>query len=53
MTCVRSVAMFGSELWWKGNQKHGAVGRAADLQVLVNQEARATMGGGRGGLPDN
>lgn len=44
VVCVRSVAMFGSELWWKGNQVHGTIGRAADLQTPVNHEARATLG---------
>jgi len=39
--CVRSAAMFGSELWWKGDRAQGAVGRASDLQTIVNPEARA------------
>ena len=42
--CIQSVAMFGSELWWKGEYVTGTKGRAEDLQLLVNQEARATTG---------
>ena len=42
--CVQSVTMFGSELWWKGDYVPGSVGRAAEMQILVNQEARATTG---------
>ena len=42
--CVQSVAMFGSELWWKGDHATGTVGRAEELQLPVNQEARATTG---------
>jgi len=40
--CIRS--MFGSELWWKGDHVPGTMGRAEELQLLVNQEARATTG---------
>jgi len=42
--CVQSVAMFGVELWWKGDLVEGTIGRAKELQLLVNQEARATTG---------
>jgi len=42
--CIQSVAMFSSELWWKGDQTQGAVKRANELQLLINQEARATTG---------
>jgi len=42
--CIQSVAMFGSELWWKGAQTRGTIGRADELQRLVNQQARATTG---------
>jgi hypothetical protein len=41
---VQSVAMFGAELWWMGDQVHGTTGRAADLQILVNQQARVITG---------
>ena len=41
--CVQSTAMFGAELWWKGKDG-GTAGLADELQVLVNQEARATTG---------
>jgi hypothetical protein len=37
--CVQSVAMYGSELWWRGIGS-----RAADLQKLVNQEAWTVTG---------
>ena len=40
--CIQSVAMFGAELWWKGDHVAGTTGRADELQLLVNQEARAT-----------
>jgi len=42
--CIQSVNMFGSELWWKGDQVRGTMGRAEELQLLVNQQARATTG---------
>jgi len=42
--CVQSAAMFGAELWWRGDLAEGAIGRAKELQLLVNQEARATTG---------
>ena len=42
--CVQSVAMFGSELWWKGDYVQGTIGRGEQLQRLVNHEARATTG---------
>jgi len=41
---VQSIAMFGAELWWKGGNVRGTTGRAEELQLLVNQQARATMG---------
>jgi len=44
MACIQSVAMFGSELWWKGEYVTGTKGQVEDLQLLVNQEARATTG---------
>jgi len=40
--CIQSVAMFGAELWWKGEGARGTVSWANDLQLLVNQQARAT-----------
>jgi len=42
--CIPSVAMFGAELWWKGGNVCGTTGRAEELQLLVNQQARATTG---------
>jgi len=35
--------MYGAELWWKGAHG-GTAGLAKELQVLVNQQARATTG---------
>jgi len=43
-TCIQSVVMFGAELWWKGEGARGTVGRANDLQLLVNRQARVTTG---------
>jgi len=42
--CVQSVAMFGAELWWKGDLVQSTIGWANELQWLVNQEARMTTG---------
>jgi len=42
--CIQSVAVFGSELWWKRHQTRGTVSQANGLQLLVNHEARATTG---------
>jgi len=42
--CVQSVTMFGAELWWKGGNVRGTTGCVEELQLLVNQQARATMG---------
>ena len=42
--CIQSISLFGSELWWKGDQVRGTMGRAEELQVVVNQQARATTG---------
>jgi len=42
--CVQLVAMFGSELWWKGDQVRGTMGQVDELQLPVNQEARTTTG---------
>jgi len=45
--CVQSVAMYGTELWWKGEGKPGMSSGAGELQKLVNQEARAVTGTSR------
>jgi hypothetical protein len=37
--CIQSVAMFGSELWWKGDRVGGTMGRAEELQKVVHQQA--------------
>jgi hypothetical protein len=39
---VQSVAMFGSELWWKGDGVEKK--REQELQVVVNKQARAVTG---------
>ena len=44
VACVQAVALYGSELWWKGEDVHGTIGKANDLQKLVNQQARAVTG---------
>jgi hypothetical protein len=44
VACVQVVALYGSELWWKGEAVYGSIGKAADLQKLVNQQARAVTG---------
>ena len=36
--------MCGAELWWKGGNVCGTTGRAEELQLVVNQQARATTG---------
>jgi len=41
---VQFVAMFGAELCRKGDQVQGTMGQADELQLLVNQMARATTG---------
>jgi len=40
--CAQSVALYGSELWWKISRQ--SKGRADEIQKLVNQEARAVTG---------
>jgi hypothetical protein len=42
--CIQSVAMFGSELWWKGDRVEGTIRRAEETQVVVNKQARAVTG---------
>ena len=42
--CIQSVAMFGSELWWKGDRVNGTIGRAEELQKEVNKQAWAVTG---------
>jgi len=40
IACIQSVAMFGSELWWKGDRVDGTIERAEELQKEVNKQAR-------------
>ena len=47
--CVQAAALFGSELWSKGDGAHGTKNRQEDVQKVINQEARAHTGS----LPDN
>jgi len=42
--CVQSTAMFGSELWWRGDTGGGTIGRAEELQKEINKQARAITG---------
>jgi len=42
--CVQSIAMYGTELWWKGEGKPRMSNGVGELQKLVNQEARAVTG---------
>jgi len=42
--CVQSATIFGAELWWKGDLLTGTQGQVDEIQLLVNQEARATTG---------
>jgi len=42
--CIQSVAMFGSDLWWKGDRVDGTIGRAEELQKEVNKQTRAVTG---------
>jgi ribonuclease HI len=42
--CIQSVAMFGAELWWKGDKMQGTIERGKELQTLVNKQARAVTG---------
>jgi len=44
MACIQSVAMFGSELWWKGDQTRGTIGQANEMQLLVNQSGTSVNG---------
>jgi len=36
--------MYGSELWRKGEEENSTIGRANDLQILVNQQERDITG---------
>ena len=44
VACVQAVALYGSELWWKGEAVRSTIGMANDLQKLVNQQARDVTG---------
>ena len=44
VACVQAVAMYGSELWRKGEEENSTIGRANDLQILVNQQERDITG---------
>ena len=43
-TCVQSVAMLGSELWWNSDQTQGTIRRVSDWRLLVNWEVGAITG---------
>jgi hypothetical protein len=40
IACVQVVALYGSELWWDPRE----TGRRDDLQLLLNRQARSTLG---------
>jgi hypothetical protein len=40
IACVQAIAMYGSELWWDPKE----VGRRDIIQLLLNQQARSTLG---------
>jgi hypothetical protein len=42
--CVQAVAMYGAELWCRGEGSRDTVGGVEELQKHVNQEARAVTG---------
>jgi len=41
---IQSVAMFRSELWWKGDRIRGTIGQTNELQFLVSQQVCTTTG---------
>jgi len=40
IACVQAVALDGSELWWDPRE----IGRREDVQLLLNWQARSTLG---------
>jgi hypothetical protein len=40
IACVQAVTLYGSELWWDPKE----IGRREDLQLLLNRQARSTLG---------
>lgn len=44
MACIQSVTMFWSEQRGKGDHVRGTISLVNELQLLVNQEERATTG---------
>ena len=34
--CIQSVAMFGSESWWKGDHVRGTISQVNELPLLFN-----------------
>jgi len=34
----------GATLWWKGSDSYGSAGRQDNVQKVINQEARLTLG---------
>jgi len=42
--CVQAAALFGAELWLKGSDAYGSAGRQDNVQKVINQEARLTLG---------
>jgi hypothetical protein len=40
IACVQAVTLYGSQLWWDQRE----IGRREDLQLLLNRQARSTLG---------
>jgi len=40
VACVQAGALYGSELWWDPKE----IGRQEDLELLLNRQARSTLG---------
>jgi len=34
VACVQAMAMYGPELWWKGEKENVAIGKVNDLQIV-------------------
>ena len=40
IACIPAVTLYGSELWWDPRE----IGRREDLQLMLNWQARSTLG---------
>ena len=48
--CVQAVAMYGSELRWKGGKENSTIGRAENLQIISSSHHRLLQKHGPGQL---